>query len=81
MRPLPVGLVVVTNYKAGARWRPSPLTPGQGALALLDNAVSIQRRPELAFPVLSQVATDASILKGVRGEASHMVDSILRSVG
>ena len=81
VKPLPVGLVVVTNYKAGARWRPSPLTPGQGALALLNNAVSIQRRPELTFPVLSQVAADASILKGVRGEARHMVDSLLKSLG
>ena len=81
VRPLPVGLVVVTKYKAGARWRPGPLTPGQGALALLDNAVSIQRQPDRTFPVLSKIASDASILKGVRGEARDMVDSILKSLG
>lgn len=80
VKPLPVGLVIVTRYKAGARWRPGRVTPGKGALALLDNAISIQRRPELAFPVLSQVATWTKILKGVRGEASQMVDSILKSL-
>ena len=80
VKPLPVGLVIVTKYKAGARWRPGRVTSGKGALALLDNAVSIQRRPELAFPVLSKVATEATILKGVRGEARYMVDSILKSL-
>ena len=78
VKSLPVGLVVVTTYKAGAHWRPSRVTAGKGALALLDNTVSIQRRPELAFPVLSKVAAEATILKGVRGEASSTADSILR---
>lgn len=81
MKPLPVGLVVVTNYKADARWRPRPLSPGKGALALLNNTVSIQRQPAFAFPVLKQVAMEAPILKGVRGEAKHVVDSILKRFG
>ena len=81
LKPLPVGLVVVTRYKAGARWRPIPLTPGQGALALLNNAVSIQRQPALTFPILSRIATSAPILKGVRGEAKQVVDSILKTLG
>ena len=81
VKPLPVGLVVITNYKADARWRPRPLSPGQGALALLDNTLSIQRQPTFVFPVLSQVASDAQILKGVRGEAHHLVEAILKSLG
>jgi hypothetical protein len=80
VKPLPVGLIVITRYKAGARWRPARVTSGRGALALLDNAISIQRRPELAFPVLGQVAAEATILKGVRGEARDTVDSILKSL-
>jgi hypothetical protein len=80
VKPLPVGVVVITRYKAGARWRPARVTSGRGALALLDNAISIQRRPELAFPVLGQVAAEATILKGVRGEARDTVDSILKSL-
>lgn len=81
MKPLPVGLVIVTNYKADALWRPRPLSPGNGALALLNNTVSIQRQPAFAFPVLRQVAMGAPILKGVRGEAEHVVDSILKRLG
>ena len=76
-RPLSVGLVVVTEYKAGARWRPRRLTAGQGALALLNNAVSINSRPEAAFPVLKHAAAGAPFLKSARGEAKEIVDSIL----
>src|SRR5205085_9419960 len=38
-KPLPVGLVIASQYKEGARWRPVELTPGQGALTLLANTV------------------------------------------
>jgi len=79
-KPLSVGLVVVTEYKSGARWRPRRLSAGQGALQLLNNTVSIQRNPQAAFPVLKQVASQARILKGPRGEAKGVVDSILRIV-
>lgn len=79
-QPLSVGLVVVTEYRLGARWRPRRLSAGQGALALLNNTVSIQRSPEAAFPVLKCVASQARILKGARGEAAGVVDFILRSL-
>jgi hypothetical protein len=76
-RPLPVGLVIVTEYKPGARWRPRQLTPGQGALALLNNALSIKSRPETAFPVLNHAATRAPFLKSARGEAKDVANFIL----
>jgi serine kinase of HPr protein (carbohydrate metabolism regulator) len=76
-RPLPIALVVVTEYKAGARWRPRRMTAGQGALALLNNSVSIKRRPEAAFPVLKRAASRAPFLKSARGEAKEVVESIL----
>jgi hypothetical protein len=76
-RPLPVALVVVTEFKAGARWRPRPMTAGQGALALLNNSVSMKSRPEATFPVLKQAASRAPFLKSARGEAREVIDSIL----
>lgn len=79
-QPLSAGLIVVTEYKAGARWRPRRLSAGQGALALLNNTISIQKNPEAAFPVLKRVAAQALVLKGVRGEATGVADHILRSL-
>ena len=81
VKPLPVGLVVVSKYKEGSRWRPRKLSAGQAALALLDNTISIRRQPEVAFNTLQRVVCGASVLKGFRGEAGEVVGSILESIG
>ena len=78
VRPLPIGLVLVAEYKQGARWRPRRLSTGQGMLALLDNTVSIRRQPETALAALRQaVAHTPPVLKGVRGEARAITNSVL----
>jgi hypothetical protein len=78
--PLPVGLIAVTGYKPGARWRPRPLTPGPAALALLANTVPARSRPAAALAALQQVVTHATALKGWRGEAEATVEAILNGV-
>jgi hypothetical protein len=76
-KPLPVAMVIVSQFKKKANWRPQRLSPGQGTLALLANAVAVRREPELTLTALQQIAPHAEILKGKRGEARPMVDSIL----
>jgi len=80
-KPLRVGLVVSTSYKAGARWRPRQLSRGKGVLELMSNTVSARSQPELALSVLPAALESALILKGVRGEAGEIVNRILESVG
>ena len=80
-RPLPVGLVIVSRYKPGARWRPRQLSPGIGLLKILDNTVSARRSPAIALSTLKQLATDAVIVKGVRGEVAQVVDWIAAGCG
>ena len=75
--PLPVGLVVVSQYRPGAQWRPQHLSPGQGALALLANTVPARRIPDLVMATLHQVVATASIISSERGEASEVVDLII----
>ena len=79
-KPLQVDLVVSTGFKAGARWRPRMLTRGKGVLELLANTVSARSQPELALSVLPKALESARIVKGVRGEASEVVESILTRV-
>src|SRR6266550_6214243 len=79
-KPLRVGLVVSTNYKHGARWRPRQVTRGQGVLELMSNTVSARSQPELALAVLPAALESARILKGLRGEARDIVESILANV-
>lgn len=77
-KPLPVNLVVSTNYKEGARWRPREISRGKGVLELLANTVSARAQPELALNVLPKALESSTILKGVRGEAKEIVNLILK---
>ena len=76
-RSLPVGLIILTKYRKGARWRPVELSPGQGVLAILDHTVSARRYPDKAFKTLREVVAHAKVIKGVRGEARDLVKSVL----
>jgi len=77
-KPLPVGLVVVTNYRPGVQWQPRALTAGRAALALLDTAVPALRKPAEVLDTLQQVVSHAPSLKGARGEADEMVEALLK---
>lgn len=77
-KPLPVGLVILSQYRTGARWRPQKLSAGQGLLAVMQHSVSARRQPEVVLETLQQVVTRAPVLKGIRGEASEMADRILK---
>ncbi len=78
VKPLPVGLVLATSYREGARWRPRELLPGRAVMALLDHTVSVRRKPERALTTLREVVADALVLKGVRGEAAETAERVLR---
>ena len=79
-KPLRTGLVISTSFREGARWRPRALTRGKGVLEMLSNTVSARTQPELALNVLPKALETAKILKGVRGEARDIVDSILEKM-
>ena len=77
VKPLPVGLVVVTSYREGARWRPRQLLPGRAVLALLGHTLSARSKPERALTTLHEVVGDALVLKGARGEAGKVAEILL----
>lgn len=79
-KPLPVGLVLMTQFKNGARWRPRKLTAGKGVLELLFNTVSARRSPARALATLQRVAAQADVLKGVRGDARGVASAVLERV-
>ena len=77
-KPLPVAIVVISEYKKGALWRPVELSAGRGALELLAHSISARNQPGVALSTLHRVASRATVLKSKRGEASQVVDSILK---
>jgi hypothetical protein len=77
-KPLPVRMVLMTQFKSGASWRPRKITAGRGVLEMLFNTVSARRSPERALATLQRVTAQAEVLKGVRGDATKVVEALLR---
>jgi hypothetical protein len=79
-KPLPVGLVAVTEYRAGARWRPRTLSPGKAVLALMTNTVSIRRQPGIALAKLKEVVARARAVRSSRGEAIEIIGDLFEAL-
>jgi hypothetical protein len=77
VEPLRVGLVVLSNYRPGGRWRPRVLSAGRAVLEVIAHTVSIRRQPEAALAVLRRALADATSLQGERGEATALVTELL----
>ena len=76
-RPLRVGLIVVTAYRAGARWQPRVLSPGQALLALIENTLMARSHPELTLRILKHAVRGARGLKGRRDRAETLAAILL----
>jgi len=76
-KPLPVGLIVVSPYKAASCWRPRPLSAGEAVLELLANTIPARRMPEVVLPTLRRAVAHAVALKTFRGEAEETARLIL----
>ncbi len=77
-KSLPIGLVITTRFKDGARWRARKLSRGKAVLELLANTVSARSQPEMALSFLSKAVASATSLKSSRGEARDLVEWLAR---
>jgi hypothetical protein len=75
--PLPVGLVLITRYVSGTRFRPRPLSAGRAVLGLLAHTLPARRRPGRVLDALTHVVSQALVLRGTRGEAEATARQIL----
>jgi hypothetical protein len=81
VKPLPMAMAVICKYEAGARWEPTPLSQGQGALQLLANSIAVRSQPHQTLKRLQKLVSHAFFIKGTRGEASEAAASILNLSG
>ena len=79
-RPLPVGLVVLSSYRPGARWRAARLTHGAALLSLVPHTVPVRRRPEASLEALTAMVERAIVLKSARGEADALAPVLLEKL-
>jgi hypothetical protein len=76
-KSVPVGMVVITHYGEGGKWRPRRLSRGVGALELLAHSVAARLDPQRVMGTLHRALETAQILKGTRGEASETARQML----
>ncbi len=75
-RPLPLGVVVQTEYCRGGRWRPRPLTRGEVLLALLQHTVPARERPVEVLATLARAVLGTRGFRSVRGSAETVVQAL-----
>jgi len=75
--PLPVGLVLIAEYKKDAKWNIKFLSPAQGIMEMLNHTIPIRHKPKFALEVLKRVANRAIIAKTKRGEAEEFAGMLL----
>jgi len=76
-RPIPVGLVVLTEFERRASWRARTLPPGRAILALLKHAVPARIVPREVLAALERVVRSAPVVRAKRGDAREAARRIL----
>jgi hypothetical protein len=73
----PIRLVVVTQYRPGAEWTPTELSPADTVLALLQHTFRGMDQAERSIPMLRVAAAGAIGMKGDRGDARATATDLL----
>lgn len=75
--PLPVGMVLLTEFEAGAGWQPQILSDGLGVIELLSHTIPIRYNPKFSLKVLNKTVNRAIIVQTKRGEAEEFAVKLL----
>lgn len=76
-RPVPVGLVVLTEFERGAAWHARAVPRGRALLSLLSHAVSARVAPQQVLAALECIVRAAPVLRVKRGDAREAARRIL----
>lgn len=74
---LPCKAVIVTRFREGVSWTPSPMSPGLIAMRILRHSMAARDRPDLALQAVTALARSVKGFESPRGEAGSTADAIL----
>lgn len=77
IEPLPVGMILLTEFMTGADWQPEILSEGNGVLEMLTHTIPIRYNPKFTLKVLNKTVNRAIIVKSKRGEAGAFAAELL----
>lgn len=75
--PIPVGMLVLTEFDKDAVWEPDRLTVGQGIMEVIPHTIPRHFKTQSSLKVLNTALSDAIILKSQRGEAADFAVKLL----
>ena len=75
--PIPVGAVIITEFKGDGIWDPVKLTAGQGIMEVIPHTIPRNFNTKFSLKVLNTALSDAIILKSPRGEARDIALNLL----
>jgi hypothetical protein len=75
--PVPVGMILLTEFESGAEWKPQILSEGLGVLEMLSHTIPIRYNPKFSLKVLNKTVNHAIIVKTKRGEAKEFAVKLL----
>lgn len=76
--PIAIDLIAFCTYEPDGHFRPRNVTPGRAALEMLQYTMSARYAPEAALCALQRVVTNATLLKGTRGDTSQVIDFLAK---
>lgn len=76
-KPIPVGMLLFTQFSKGSQWQPEFLSPGAGIMELIPNTLTMRREPGFALKVLDLAAQRAIIVRSPRGDAKTFAKLLL----
>lgn len=75
--PVPVGLVLLTEYKEGVEWKPRRLTRGEGMLGVIPHTIPLQASTDFALAAVNRMLERATVVKGSRGNSQTTAKLVL----
>ena len=75
--PIPVGLVLLTEYREHAVWKPKILSVGEGIIDIIPHTLPIRENPEFCMKVLNNAVSRAIIAKSPRGDVESFAGILL----
>lgn len=75
--PLPVRMIVFTEFRENGVWRPELLSDGLGVMEMVPHTIPIRINPEFALKVLKRIAKRAIIAKSFRNDAKEFAKILL----
>lgn len=78
--PAFVEVIVATQYRRRARWRPRPISRGDAFLLLMENTVAARQPPARTMPILRDAVLRATAVRSWRGEAQLTARQLIASL-